>query len=346
MIVKNEEAILERCLRSVLPFLSSWTVVDTGSTDATPNIVQSLLGHLPGKLHHQPWVDFAHNRSQAFRFNREQCQYHLVIDADDWLQPEAGFQMPPLQDDCYFLEVHLDSLSFQRPQIFRSALPWRYEGVLHEYAECSQPYRRSHLKGLRYYCGSGVSARSQNPSKYLEDAQLLERALEKDPENTRYAFYLGQSYRDAGLTEKAIQAYSRRLAMAGWSEELYLSHLHLGRLYEDWQRRHLHLVQAYQINPQRAESLVELARLHREQNQWNLALLFAQSAITLPLPSDGLFLEQPAYHWRGLDELALALHYTGNPSQAARITHQLLESGLVPPADQERLRQNLTFYPE
>ena len=27
---------------------------------------------------------------------------------------------------------------YQRPQLMRSALPWRYEGVLHEYLTCDE----------------------------------------------------------------------------------------------------------------------------------------------------------------------------------------------------------------
>jgi glycosyltransferase involved in cell wall biosynthesis len=38
MIVKNEEAVLERALRSALPFISTYVIVDTGSTDSTKDI--------------------------------------------------------------------------------------------------------------------------------------------------------------------------------------------------------------------------------------------------------------------------------------------------------------------
>jgi len=48
MIVKNEADVIGRCLRSVLPFISSWSITDTGSTDGTQAIIQEMLGHLPG----------------------------------------------------------------------------------------------------------------------------------------------------------------------------------------------------------------------------------------------------------------------------------------------------------
>lgn len=38
MIVKNEEKVLERCIRGVLPFADEIIVVDTGSNDKTKDI--------------------------------------------------------------------------------------------------------------------------------------------------------------------------------------------------------------------------------------------------------------------------------------------------------------------
>ena len=42
-IVKNEAAVIERCVKSLLPHIDCAIVVDTGSTDGTPDIIQSLF---------------------------------------------------------------------------------------------------------------------------------------------------------------------------------------------------------------------------------------------------------------------------------------------------------------
>ena len=47
MIVRDEEKVLTSCLQSVLPWIDSWLVVDTGSVDSTPELIQSTLGTLP-----------------------------------------------------------------------------------------------------------------------------------------------------------------------------------------------------------------------------------------------------------------------------------------------------------
>ena len=49
----------------------------------------------------------------------------------------------------------------------------------------------------------------------------FERALADEPQNARYAFYLAQSYRDAGQPEKALDAYRKRASILGWEEDAW-----------------------------------------------------------------------------------------------------------------------------
>ena len=48
MIVKNETAVILRCLKSVKPWIHSWAIVDTGSTDGTQQLIQDFMQDLPG----------------------------------------------------------------------------------------------------------------------------------------------------------------------------------------------------------------------------------------------------------------------------------------------------------
>ena len=84
MIVRDEEARLGECLRSVQGFADEMVVVDTGSTDATVAIAEAA----GARVEQIPWPgDFAPARNQALEFLNG--DWVLVLDADEQLRPEA-----------------------------------------------------------------------------------------------------------------------------------------------------------------------------------------------------------------------------------------------------------------
>ena len=49
MIVKDESQVIERCLRSVKPFIHAWAISDTGSTDGTQDIIRRVMADEIGR---------------------------------------------------------------------------------------------------------------------------------------------------------------------------------------------------------------------------------------------------------------------------------------------------------
>ena len=83
-IVRNEEARLGDCLRSVKGFADEMVVVDTGSTDATVTIAEAA----GARIEQISWPgDFAPARNQALEFLNG--DWVLVLDADEQLRAEA-----------------------------------------------------------------------------------------------------------------------------------------------------------------------------------------------------------------------------------------------------------------
>src|SRR3978361_61262 len=105
MIVKNESRVIERCLRSAKPFIDSWAISDTGSTDGTQQIIRDIMSDLPGELIERPWVDFATNRNEALALSQKHGDYALVIDADEIFETDAGFTWPALSAPGYLIEL-------------------------------------------------------------------------------------------------------------------------------------------------------------------------------------------------------------------------------------------------
>ncbi len=346
MIVKNEARVIERCLASIRPWIDSWVIVDTGSTDGTQELIRRCMADLPGELHERPWRDFGSNRSEAIELAQSRADYLLIIDADEVLRTESGFAMPTLSAEAYQLKTVLGSTVYYRTQLVSTRLTWRFEGIVHEYLECGHPVHHEKLEGLVNY-PTADGARSEDPSKFLKDAKLLETALEKDPGHRRYQFYLAQSYRDAGLPLQSQLAYQARAALGGWDEEVWYSRYQAARLGEQLEQPeadvlHAYLT-AYQFRPSRAEALCYLARYERLRSQFHLAYLFAKTASELPPPADILFVDAAVYDWTSKDELAIAAYYLGKHAEAIAVNTVLLESSRLPEQQRERIYANREF---
>jgi glycosyltransferase involved in cell wall biosynthesis len=101
MIVRNEEKVIERCLRSVIPLIDSWVICDTGSSDRTREVVADTLAGVPGHLHDSTWIDFGHNRTELLGFAHGVADYLLLIDAD--MTVERRGPLGELGADAYML---------------------------------------------------------------------------------------------------------------------------------------------------------------------------------------------------------------------------------------------------
>ena len=83
MIVKNEEAVLARCLDSIADLMDEIIIVDTGSTDQTKQIAYQYTD----KVYDFTWCDdFAAARN--FSFSKATKEYIYAPDADEYMDPE------------------------------------------------------------------------------------------------------------------------------------------------------------------------------------------------------------------------------------------------------------------
>ncbi len=347
MIVKNEAHVIERCLASVKPFIDHWLIVDTGSTDGTQEKIRALLAGVPGELVERPWVDFAHNRSEAIAAARNRADYLFIIDADEILTLEDGFVRPELDRDAYQFEMLSGGVSYVKTQLISTRLDWCYKGVLHEYLYCDQPHNEAVLKGvqtLRYTDG----ARSRDPLTYKKDALILERALLEEPANSRYVFYLAQSYRDARDCEMALRYYQRRAEMGGWIEEVWYSLYQAAdlkqRLGREWPEVLAAYLRAFECHPRRIEPLFRIAMYYQKLREFHTSHLFLSRVMQIPYPaSDRLFVEKSVWECIAPMEYAVSAYWVGEHAEAIRVNNRLLELPGLPGEIFEQVIKNRRF---
>jgi len=347
MIVRNERHVLSRCLKSVRPLVDHWTIVDTGSDDGTQDAVCELMNDIPGRLIERPWVNFGHNRTESIQLAREKSDYLLTLDADEYFDLGVDFKWPDLIHDAYDVLVESDGTNYSRTALVRSALFWRYEGVLHEYITCDHEYSRASMAGIRTI-RLLEGARSRDHSTYSSDALILEEVLQRDPTNTRNTFYLAQSYRDAGDKAKAIEWYRRRSSMGGYAEEVWFSLYQIARLQQqidvDWVTVCQAYLTAFSYRPHRVEPLYRIGLFHQHRKEYATAMVFFSSAIEIPYPTnDRLFVESDVYRFLVPLEYAVCCYWLGLHHEALRITDLLLANDGLSSERREHLLSNRRY---
>lgn len=346
MIVKNESKVIRKCLTSVRPLIDYWVIVDTGSTDGTQDVIREFMKDVPGELHEQEWINFAHNRNGALEQAKHKGDYVLFIDADEILEFDEGFTLPELTHDYYYITTKYASIQYVRNQLIKNALNWKWVGVLHEYLTAPEAHTNGILTGV-YNVPSHDGARSQDPLKFQKDAALLEEALKEEPHNVRYQFYLAQSYRDAQDYPRAIESYKKRIAMGGFDQEIFWSKLQIGLLQDALEEPAEDVIksynEAYLYRPTRAEPLYRLAEFYRRSNNFLAGYLVAREGLQIKLPNDVLFVEQWIYDYGLLLEYSVSAYWIGKYAEAKKASDAILAVPNLPDHVRQCVEKNLEW---
>jgi tetratricopeptide (TPR) repeat protein len=309
MIVKNESHIILNVLSSTLPLISTYCIVDTGSSDNTVEIIYNfyLEKGIVGVIHERPWKNFGHNRSEALSLCKN-MDYALVIDADDIIDfPADGLKtiqrLIGVHPNACNVLVKQDTIEYWRTQIFKCNDDWKYIGVLHEYPSNGKLNNIVvKLPPSVFITSRRMGGRNLTGDKYKRDIEVLEKGLEEEPENERYIFYLAQSYRDAGDNQNAIKFYKKRFEMKGWHEEAWFSAFQVGLCYKNignilkfeyWMQK------AFNFYPSRAEPIYYLTKYFRETNRLYKAYEYCKLGLTINFSKNDVLFIEPFPHKGG-----------------------------------------------
>ena len=263
MIVKDESHIIENTLNNICQHikLDYWIISDTGSTDDTPSIIQNFFNqkNIKGELHHNPWKDFAHNRTLALEYAYNKRDYVFVFDADDSIV--GKLVLPTLTHDRYEF-IFGDNFSYTRSLLINNHKKWWYTGVLHEYLDTDEFRSAYTIKGDYHIISGRTGSRSKNPNKYRDDALVLEKAIQEEPREhlkSRYSYYCGQSYKDAGDPENAILWFKKCTELNSWNQEKYCAAYYIGELYSqlnNFELAQLWFCKTIQYDSERMEGII------------------------------------------------------------------------------------------
>jgi hypothetical protein len=360
MIVKNESGIIVRLLESVAPWIDSYCICDTGSTDNTVDIIREFfsLKGLPGVIVHKEFQDFGYNRTYGLEACAElSADYLLLLDADMvfWVNPQitkSQFKSMVSGADTHYIFQGSNTFDYKNLRILRNRIDASYWGVTHEYLDIPGVIK-NHVFHKTDVFIQDIGDGGSKSDKFERDIALLKRGLEQKPNNTRYTFYLANSYRDSGQYENAIEQYKRRVKQGGWIEETWSSYYNIGMCYKrkgEPEKALYWWMQAYQFYPDRLENIYEIIRYYRERGDNKLANMFYQAIKPIlessrGKPLDHLFLKRDVYDYLIDYEYTIFGYYCdADRAELAAISMRVLSHDSVPDSIRKTVLSNYKFY--
>jgi glycosyltransferase involved in cell wall biosynthesis len=261
LIVKNEESIVATALESVKDF-DEIVVVDTGSTDATLDIVKRYTD----TIYHFPWVDdFAAARN--FAIEKATGDWCFSIDADHKLvTPIAEVRSAVEKADAegqtgLFIKAIQGKHTHWGSTLFKRTPEVKWVGKVHEYLSPRPTAYSEVTKEIGY---------SKN---HALDPDRNIRILQSGELTTRGRFYLGREYYERKRYDEAIAMLHEYLKDDTWDAERAEAYLTLARCYWFTNRgdeAREHCLRAIQINPAFKEALLFMGGMHYEprKSRW------------------------------------------------------------------------------
>lgn len=319
MIVKNESKIITRLFDSVLHIIDTFCIYDTGSTDNTIEIIETYfkVKNIIGKVISEPFQNFAHNRNIALHACVGMSDYVLLLDADMVLcLNQFNKNILNTDDDFYICQTN-STIQYINTRIVKNNGQYQYIGVTHEYI--NKPKHTKELlldKNTIYIQDIGDGGSKQD--KFKRDILLLTNGLKDEPNNSRYYFYLANSYHDLGNYEKAIEIYKKRIQLDGWKEEVWYSYYRIGLCYkkmEQFSNALYYWLEGYDFYPERLEGLYEIIHYYRLNSKYKLCMIFykiAKEILDQKYNRDRyLFLHNDVYSYNIYYEYTIFAFYNG-----------------------------------
>ena len=203
MIVKNEEAVLRRCLDSVADLVEEIIIVDTGSSDRT----KEIAGEYTDKVYDFEWInDFSAARN--FAFSKATRDYIYSADADEVLDEENHRRFKILKENL-LPEIEIVQMKYGNQLHF---------GTVYNFDE---EYRPKLFKRIREFQWIEPIHETIRISPVVYDSDIVITHMPTSEHGSRdLQAFRRQIDSGVGLSRRLREMYARELLMVGEREDL------------------------------------------------------------------------------------------------------------------------------
>jgi len=362
MILKNEALSIGGMIQSLLDVVDRYTIIDTGSTDDTKQIIRDTFGSTPGDIYDEEFVDFATTRNRAIELEGKKSVFVLMLSGDEYLRDGKALRRFCEQhrswdtNEAYNLSILYGSFVYDSTRLHRTDARWFYVGTTHEYMTNVQK-RTARIKVVdsngvvpKIYHDLSTRDLVKKKIRWSLDRDLLIHEWERKPNDTRTAFYLAQSYEVLRDYKNSFKWYSIRWELKGWYEEAYEARFRMARVSRHlgykWSYTQELYLSAHAYLPKRIEPLYAIGHYYYHDiwpRNYQLSFIFLHRASMIPFPTDlRLFINKTIYDFDVHDLLGIVSYYT-HDYRVGR--EQVIKALKIKPND-TRLKKNLRYFNE
>lgn len=318
-MVRNEHVALPRLLRSAAQVCTHVALTDTGSTDDTVSVAETICAELGLVLvvDRQPWEDFGRSRTKNLEHGRSVAAaigdpgncYLLLMDADMEVPP--GTAPRGTLPDLAMMAQCDGRAVWWNVRVIRATVPASYIGRTHEYVSHASAMTTLDWFQIADHCDGGCRS-----DKFERDERLLRLDL-AEKNDGRSMFYLAQSLQNMGRKREAMELYDRRAPLQDHPEESWLARLEASRC-ATGPEQDARAWEAYVTRPWRAEPLADIARRASDAGKHAVAIGVAEIGKKIPFPAtESLYCPRDVYQWAFPYVEMISAYYVGDTERGA-----------------------------
>ncbi len=220
MIVKNEEKNIVKALTWAKDIAYEQIVVDTGSTDRTAEIAESM----GAKVYHFTWID-DFSAAKNYAIDLASGEWIALLDADEYLSDEEAAKLPEFlaMVEKQYYGIAMSWIQMEdtgrimaggtQIRVFRNIPNLRYRNRIHEELSVDgTPLRVADgcSQFAIFHTGYGEMADGQG-QKGRRNIPIILKELEEQPDNYHMMGYLADAYSTIGEKEKAREWYYKAI---------------------------------------------------------------------------------------------------------------------------------------
>ena len=216
IMVKNGGDTFKQVLQENLEFFDKWTILDTGSTDSTIDVIKEVLVNKKGQLFCEPFINFRDSRNRLLELAGNSCNYTLMLDDTFIVKGKLIQFLNTIRGDQFSnsLTLFLNSYDSQYAsnRLVRTNSGLKYIYKIHEVITPKNnscviiPKNDSYILDIN---SKLMQDRTIN-RKYL-DLQFLQEELDENPDNSRTYYYFATTYACLKQYDKAYEWYLKRI---------------------------------------------------------------------------------------------------------------------------------------